>query len=132
MQNQVFGRAAARKITLDTNEHVLALFHEQCLGGQHVLDFGGADAEGQRAKCTMRAGVRIAANHSHARQRCPLLRPDDVHDTLTQIVHAKFGNAEFFAVCVKRVDLQTRNRIFNAFAAIGSRNVVIGNRQVGT
>ena len=85
---------------------MLLAFFEQRLRRQHVLDLGRADAESQRAQRAVRAGVRVAADHGHAGQRGALLRSDHVHDALTQIIHAEFGDAVLVAVGVQRVHLQ--------------------------
>ena len=52
--------------------HVLGALLEERLGGEHVLDLGGADAEGERAKSTVGGSVRVAANNSGAREGEPL------------------------------------------------------------
>src|SRR3546814_14147855 len=67
--------------------HVLRRPLDQRLGGQDVLDLGGADAEGERAERTVRRGVAVAADDRHAGLGQPLLRPDDVDDALTDVVY---------------------------------------------
>ena len=92
-----------------------------------MLDLGSADAEGQRAERAMRGGMRIAAHHGHAGQGQALLGADDVDDALAEVVHLEFGDAELGAVGVERLDLQARDRIGDALAAVGRRHVVIGH-----
>jgi hypothetical protein len=53
----------------------------------------------------MGAGMRVSANHSHARQCSTLLRADDVHNALAQIVHSELGDTEFIAVLIQRLYL---------------------------
>ena len=85
----------------------------------------------QRRESAMGAGMRIAAHHGHARQRRALLRADDMHDTLAHVVHLEFGDAEFIAILVQRIHLETRNRIGNAVLAVGGRHIMVRHREVG-
>ncbi len=101
------------------------------MGSEHVFDLGRADAVRQRAERAVRRGMRIAAHHRHTRQGRALLRADHVHDTLTLVVHAEFDDVEVGAVLVECLDLQPRYRVFDALAAIGGRDVMVGGRQVG-
>jgi hypothetical protein len=75
-----------RQAAVDTHQHVLGLLLDQRLGGEHMLDFGGADAVRQRAERAMRRGVAVAADDGHARQREALLGADDVDDALALVV----------------------------------------------
>ena len=52
------------------------------------------------------AGMGIAADNCHTRQGRFLLRPDDVHNALAQIIHAKFRNATLVAIRIQGVDPQ--------------------------
>ena len=113
-----------------SDQHVLALLLQERLRGQHVLDFRRADAVRQRAERAVRGRVRVAADDRHARQRSALLRPDDVHDALTQIVHLELRDAVGVAVRIERVDLQLGDRIGDAVAAVRGRDVVVRHRQV--
>ena len=54
----------------------------QALRGQHELDLGGADAEGQRAEGAVRGRVGIAADDHHPGLGEAELRADDVDDAL--------------------------------------------------
>ena len=65
--------------------HVLGLVLDQRLGGEHVLDLGGADAVGERAEGAVGRGVAVAADDGRARQGEALLRPDDVDDALALV-----------------------------------------------
>src|SRR3546814_4835118 len=96
-----------------------------------MLDLGGADAKSQGAQSAVRTGMGIAANYRHARQGGALFGTDDVHDTLTQVIHAEFGDAVFFAVGVQRVDLQAGNGILYALLAVGRGHVVVGHGKIG-
>ncbi len=130
-QHDVLGAATRRQPAVDTHQHVLRLARQQRLRGQHVFDLAGADAVRQRAEGAVGGGVRIAADHRHARQRRALLRADHVHDALALVVHLELRDAEAVAVGVERVDLQPRDRVGDALRAIGGRHVVVAHRQVG-
>ncbi len=129
-QHDVLGRAAARQLALDLDQHVLRLLAQQRLRGQHVLDLGSADAVRQRAEGAVRARVRVAADHRHAGQRRALLRSDHVHDALAMVGHLELRDAVGVAVGVQRVDLQLRDRVGDAVAAVGGRHIVVRHRQV--
>ena len=75
------------------------------LGGQHVLDLGGADAEGDRAERTVGGGVRVATDHCHAGLGQTELRTDDVHDALIEIAEAVDPDTELLGVPAQGVDL---------------------------
>src|SRR3546814_2749217 len=89
--------------------HVLRRPLDQRLGGQDVLDLGGADAEGERAERTVRRGVAVAADDRHAGLGQPLLRPDDVDDALTDVVYREVRDAELLHVLFERLDLNPRS-----------------------
>ena len=108
----------------------MLFFCKQRLRGQHVLDFRRADAMRQRTERAVRGGVRVAADDRHARQRGALLRPDDVHDALAQVVHLELRDAVGVAVVVERVDLQLRDRVGDAVRAVGGGHVVVGHGQI--
>ena len=59
----------------------------QGLGGEHVLDLAGADAEGQGAERAVGGGVAVAADDGHARLGEALLGADDVDDALAGVAH---------------------------------------------
>ena len=96
--------------------HVLGRLLEQRLGGQHVLDLGGADAEGQRAERAVRRGVAVAADDGHAGQGEALLGADHVDDALADVVHVEVGHAELGDVLLQRLDLDARFLVGDALA----------------
>ena len=90
----------------------------------------------QRAQGAVRGGVGVATDNGHARQRCPLLRPDHVHNALTLVVHVQFENTEIVAVLVQGLHLNTGNGIADAFQPLGTlitrcRDIVVGGGKVG-
>ena len=135
-QHDVLGGDARRQRALHPHLQVLHLLGHQALGGQHVLDLGGADAVGQRAECTVGGGVRVAADHGHARQGRALLRADHVDDALAHVVHLEFQDAEVLAVLVQGLHLQARDRIGDGHQPAvtlgpGGGHVVVGGGEVG-
>ena len=100
-----------------------------------MLDLAGADAMSQRAKGAVRGGVRVPADHRHARQRGAVFGADHMHDALALGQEGKVGgSAEFGNVLVERDDLFFADRIGQAvvafFPAVGGR-VVIGRGDHG-
>ena len=135
-QHDVLGGDAEGQLAFDTHLHILHLLGHQALGGEHVLHLGRADAVGQRAEGTMGGGVRVAADHGHARQGGALLRADHVDDALTAVVHLEFEDAEVIAVLVEGLHLNARHFIDDGFQAtlalgLGGRHVVIRGGDVG-
>ena len=96
-----------------------------------MLDLGRADAVRQCGKRPVRAGVRVAADHCHARQRGALLGPDDVHDALPAIGNVEIGQTILAGVVTQGLDLQTGHRIGNAVLAAGGGHIVVHHGQVG-
>jgi hypothetical protein len=99
-QHHVFAGQAFGQHAIDLDAHVFGFFGQQGLGGQHMLNLRGANAMGQCAKGTMGTGMRIATHDRHTRQSGALLRPDDVNDALTQIIHLELRNTKGGAVLI--------------------------------
>src|SRR5579872_2444954 len=133
-EDEVFRRDAQGQIAVDLDQHVLRAALDQRLRRQHVLDFGGADAKGQRAERAVRRGVAVAANDGHARLGHALFGADDVDDALADVVDAVILDAEFLDVAFERFDLLARFRFLDAARTVGRRHVVVGDRdrRVGT
>ena len=81
-EDDVLGGDAGRQLAVDHRAHVLRLRLDQRLRRQHVLDFRGADAVGERAERAVGRGVAVAAHQRDAGQREALLGADDVDDAL--------------------------------------------------
>ena len=101
-----------------------------------MFHFRRADAVRQRTKRTMRGGVRITADHGHARQGGALLRAHHMHDALPCIVHLEFEDAEIGAVFVQGLHLQTRYVITDRRQPTGALDaggghVVVGRGDIG-
>src|SRR3569832_945435 len=129
-EHDVLGRDAGADRAVDAHQHVLRFLLHQALGGERMLDLGGADAEGQRAECAVGGGVRVATYHRHAWQGRAGLGADDVDDALAQVVHLVFGDAELVAVSVERLDLHARGGGGDAPRAVGSGHIVIRRREI--
>ena len=65
-EDEVLGGDAGRQRALDGDGHGPRPHQRQRLGGEHVLDLAGADAEGQRPEGAVGAGVAVAADDRHA------------------------------------------------------------------
>jgi len=65
----------------------------------------GADAEGQSAERTVRAGVAVAAHNGHARLRHAHLRPHYVDDALHVALDVPQSDAEILAVLAQGTHL---------------------------
>ncbi len=104
-QDDVFGRDAGHKYSIDANFAGLGFALEQALGGQDVFDFTGADSEGQRAKRAVRGGVTVAADDGHAGLGEAEFRADDVNNASVRAGHAVQGDAEFSGVGLHLLDL---------------------------
>ena len=102
---------------------------DQRLRRQHVLDFRGADAVGERAERAVGRGVAVAADQRHAGQRKALLRADDVDDALALIELVVIFEIEEFRVLGEVGDLRRAFRIGIGQMAVGRRHVVIDDEQ---
>jgi hypothetical protein len=122
-EDDVLGGDALGQFAVDLDQHVLGFFLDQRLGGQHVLDLRGADAEGQRAEGAMRRGVAVAADDGGAGQGEALLRADDVDDALALVVLGEVLDAEIGCVRGQCLDLDA------AFLVLDAERPV---RRVGT
>ena len=132
-EDDVLGGDAFGQRPVDADPHVLRLRLDQGLGRQHMLDLGGADAVRERAEGAVGRGVAVAADDRRARQREPLLRPDDVHDALAAVELVVIFDAEFLGVGGQRLDLLAALGIGDAVAAVGRLDVVVddGERLFG-
>ena len=124
-EDDVLRRDARGEPAIDPDLVRLRLALEQRLRGQHHLDFGRPDAEGERAERAMRRGVRIAAHDRHAGLRQAELRADDMDDPLAGRTQAVKGDPELAAVVGELLDLRGSHRVEDR-----QRPIVRGNRVV--
>src|ERR1700691_1002624 len=132
-KDYVLGGDPGAERPVDDDAHVLGLGLDQGLRRQHMLDFRGADAMGERAERAVRRGVAVAAHDRRARQRGALLRPDDVYDDLAMVDLVVVFDADLARVLRELLDLQPALGIGDAAAAVGRLDVVIddGERLFG-
>ena len=132
-QREVLGRGAEGQGARGLDLHVAGLLLHQRLRRQHLLDLGGADAEGERSQRPVRRGVRIAAHDRLSRQREAKFGADHVDDTLSPVEQGNVGHAECSDVRLERCDLRPRLRLVDAAAPVAGRDIVIDHcqRRVG-
>ncbi len=82
VENDVLRGDAFFQLAGDSDLEVLRLALQQALAREHVADFRGADAEGQRAKRAVRRGMTVAAHDGLSRLCDAKLRTDHVDDAL--------------------------------------------------
>ena len=128
-EHQVLGGDAVRQAAVDGDGHRLGPGLRQGLGGEHVLDLGGADAERDRAEGTVGRGVGVAAHDRHARLGQPELGADDVDDALLDVAERVEAYAEVGAVLAQRLDLRARDRIGDRLVPVDRRDVVVLGRE---
>ena len=133
-EHQVLGGDAGRQAALDGDRHRLGPGLRQGLGGEHVLDLGGADAERDRAERAVGAGVAVAAHDRHAGLGEAELRADDVHDALLDVAERVQPDAELLGVAAQGLDLGARDRVGDRLVPVEGRDVVVlgGQGEVGT
>ena len=106
MQGQILRDDAERQTrSVHSDQHVLRRLLKKRLRREHVFHLGGTDAKGERAECTMRCGVRIAANERHSGQGESLLGPDDVHDPLPFVAKSEIAKSELVDIFFERLHL---------------------------
>ena len=98
-----------------------------------MLHFAGADAEGQRAECTVRGGVAVAADHGHAGLGETELGTDDVDDALAVATAAVAADPEIAAIGFQLRYLAGGDFVHDRQRRIGRGRRVVGggDREVG-
>ena len=129
-----FAETPLAPLAVHHNAHRLGFILREALRGQHVFDFAGADAEGQRAEGAVRGRVAIAAHNCLARLRDAEFRADHVHDALVMAEHVEQRDAELAAIALEGLELPVRGRIQNRQIAIlrGDGMIHDGKREIGT
>ena len=95
-----------------------------------MLHLRRTDAKGQRAQRAVGGGMAVAANDGRAGQRQAQLRPDDVHDALTDIHDGNVGDAEFGDVLLQGLHLDAAVFFLDVSgnARSDGGDVVVGHR----
>jgi len=136
-EDQVLGGDPLGAPAADVDGERLRLLLQQALGGEHVADLGGADAEGERADRPVGARMAVAADDGLPGLAQAELRADDVHDAALRMVHRQELDAELGAVVFQLRHLARRGVERNGRAAehLGAagrgRMVHGGERAVG-
>ncbi len=114
-EGEVLGAdAEAERRPTKMDAHVLGLLLAQGLGGQHVLDLAGADAEGQGAEGAVGGGVGVAADDRHAGLGEALLGADHVDDALAVGAQGVDVDAELGAVALEGFELHAGELVLDA------------------
>ena len=124
-QDDVLGGHARLQGALDVDGHGLERLQGQRLGGHDVLHLGGADAQRQGAEGAVGGGVRVAADHGHARLGEAQLRADDVDDPLLGVAQGVQADAELLAVVAQGLDLGAAGEIGNRLVDVQRGGVVV-------
>ena len=95
MQDHVLGCHAGRGRAFKANAHALWFFLRQGLCGEHMAQFGCANAKGQGAKPAIGAGMAIAAHHGGAGQHNAKLRPHHMHNAIAILAKIEKPDAGF-------------------------------------
>ena len=95
-----------------------------------VLDFGGADAEGERSEGAVRRRVRVAAHAGHSRDCEALLGPNRVHDALPLVGHPKVAEVELLHVALDGEHLLTALVVFDKRGDVGKLFAAVGRHVV--
>ena len=127
-QDQVLGGDAVGQFALDRDRHGLGAGQRQRLGGQHVLDLAGADAERQRAEGAVGGGVGVTADDGGAGLGQAQLRAHDVHDALLDVAQRVQPYAELGAVLAQRLQLGAGDRVRDRLVDVEGRGVVVLGR----
>src|SRR5437879_4947832 len=132
-ENQIFCRDAFGALSVYKNVQRLRARLHEALCRENVLNFAGANAEGQSAESAVRGSVAVAANNGLAGLRDAQFRADDVHDALILAVHVKEADAGFAAVFLQRIELELGVVIENGQRAVrgGDGMVHHGKGEIG-
>ena len=110
MQDHILRRDACRCRAFEANAHALWFFLRQGLCGQHMAQFGCANAKGQGAKPAIGAGMAIAAHHGGAGQHNAKLWPHHMHNAIAILAKIKKPDAGFRGPLAQTCDQLTTFR----------------------
>ncbi len=108
-QHDIFCCDTRCGLALNFNFHGFGAALLQGLGRQYVLNFRGADPEGQCAEGTVGGGMGVAADDGHPRQGNALLRPHHVDDALVGVIQIVQLYAKLIAVLDQLLHLNARH-----------------------
>mmetsp|Transcript_19895 Transcript_19895/g.41290 ORF Transcript_19895/g.41290 Transcript_19895/m.41290 type:complete len:515 (-) Transcript_19895:121-1665(-) len=130
VQNDVLAPHPLGQLAVDPDQHVPGLRLRQRLRGQDVLHLRRPDPERQRPERPVRGRVAVPAHRRAAREGEALLRPDDVHDALSLVLHAEVGEAEVADVLLQLQDLRAAGRLFDEAGHVHEGAAVRGGHVV--
>ena len=127
VEDDVLGGDAEGELAFDVDAEGLWLVLREGLGGEDVLDFAGADAEGESSEGAVGGGVGVAADDGHAGLGEAELGADDVDDALVGVLDVEELDAEVAAVAAEGLDLFRGDLVGDVEAVIdaGGRHVVV-------
>ena len=128
-EDDVLGGDVRRQRAVNGDAHVLRFALDQRLRDEHVLDFGRADAVGERPEGAMGGGVTVAADQHGAGQGEALLGAHDVADALPPVERVVVLEPEQPGVLRHVGDLRRARGIRIGLVAIRRRDVVVGDQQ---
>ena len=92
-QRHVLGTDLVGEPAIEPDAHALRPPAREHLGGEHVLELGGADPEGERTEAADGAGMAVGNRVGRARQDHAELGRDDVGDALLGIAEIEDADA---------------------------------------
>ena len=132
VEDDVLGGDAGREVSFDVDAEGFGLVLWEGLSGHDVLDFAGADAEGESSEGTVGGGVGVAANDGHAGLGGAEFGADHVDDALRGVFGVEELDAEVGAVFAQGVDLSVGDLVGDDEAVVdaGSGDVVVDRGDV--
>ena len=131
-EDDVFRCDARSEGALDRDRHRLERVQREGLGGEHVLDLRGSDAEGHRAERAMRRCVAVSTDDGDAGHREPELRSYDVHDALLDVAERVQAYSELGGIIAQGLDLRAAGEVGDRLVDGQRRGVVVfrGDREI--
>src|SRR5205807_1661751 len=128
-KNEVLGGDPSGTLAVDENVERLGARLNETLSCEDMFDFAGADAKGQRAECTVRGGVAVAANNSLPGLGDAQLGADDMHDALILAVHVEETDTGFATVFLQGFKLEFGIVIQDGQRAVGGGDGMVHHRE---
>ena len=134
MENQVFRADAGAEQAIHTNFHRFGAGELQRLRRQHMLDFAGADTEGQSTQSAVGCRMAVTTDQGRTRQGKALLRSDNMDNALidvagTDIFDSKGRRIGFQCFQLGRaLRIGDRDLVALRIETRGCRQIVIGYR----
>ena len=101
----------------------------QALGRQDMFNFAGANAERESSESPVCGGMGVPTDNGHPREGQALLRPNNVDDPLSGVLHIEQCDLELLTVLFQGLDLSQTQRIRNLKPPVCGRHVMVRDRQ---